>query len=250
MSTRTDQILYVQSMEFTSHIERVVTVTDATSRLNLLPFNDSEGRAELLSVVFGASLPASVTIYPPFFTECGLNTTFGENVFVNQGCTFMDKGGIRIGNEVMIAPKVNLITGGHPLPLAERREYICLAPIVIEDDVSDRCGSNDHTGSHHRCRRGGRCRCRRHSRRPHPHPGRGSPRPGNQNDRLSGPRPHPSSTKTWNLQPHGHSARNHVHRSVFPSRLPHLVAPNCRQTLRADRRQVQKFPPPPIIIIM
>ncbi|WP_234444761.1 LbetaH domain-containing protein [Streptomyces rimosus] len=91
--------------------------------------------AELLSVVFGGPLPESVTIYPPFFTEYGLNTTFGENVFVNQGCTFMDKGGIRIGNGVMIAPKVSLITGGHPLPLAERREYLSFAPIVIEDDV-------------------------------------------------------------------------------------------------------------------
>jgi acetyltransferase-like isoleucine patch superfamily enzyme len=135
MSTRTDQVMYVQTPEFARHAERIAEVTDATSRLNVLPFSDSEGRAKLLSVVFGGPLPESVTIYPPFFTEHGLNTTIGENVFVNQGCTFMDKGGIRIGNGVMIAPKVSLITGGHPLPLAERREYLSLAPIVIEDDV-------------------------------------------------------------------------------------------------------------------
>ncbi len=135
MSTRTEQVMYVQTPEFARHAERIVEVTDATSRLNVLPFSDSEGRAGLLSFVFGGPLPESVVIYPPFFTECGLNTTFGENVFVNQGCTFMDKGGIRIGNGVMIAPKVSLITGGHPLPLAERREYLSFAPIVIEDDV-------------------------------------------------------------------------------------------------------------------
>ncbi|MEV0266230.1 DapH/DapD/GlmU-related protein [Streptomyces sp. NPDC050617] len=127
--------MQVKSAEFARHAERIVKVTDATSRLNVLPFSDSEGRAELLSVVFGGPLPDSVVIYPPFFTEHGLNTTFGENVFVNQGCTFMDKGGIRIGNGVMIAPKVSLITGGHPLPLAERREFLSFAPIVIEDDV-------------------------------------------------------------------------------------------------------------------
>ncbi|MFI5656008.1 DapH/DapD/GlmU-related protein [Streptomyces anulatus] len=127
--------MYVQTPDFAHHAERIVEVTDATSRLNVLPFSDSEGRTELLSVVFGGPLPESVTIYPPFFTEHGLNTTFGENVFVNQGCTFMDKGGIRIGNGVMIAPKVSLITGGHPLPLAERRAYLSFAPIVIEDDV-------------------------------------------------------------------------------------------------------------------
>ncbi|WJV51075.1 sugar O-acetyltransferase [Streptomyces flavofungini] len=127
--------MYVRTPEFARHVERIAEVTDATSRLNVLPFSDSEGRAELLSVVFGGPLPESVTIYPPFFTEYGLNTTFGENVFVNQGCTFMDKGGIRIGSGVMIAPKVSLITGGHPLPLAERREHLAFAPIVIEDDV-------------------------------------------------------------------------------------------------------------------
>ncbi|MFE0725785.1 DapH/DapD/GlmU-related protein [Streptomyces rochei] len=125
----------VHTPEFTRHAERIVEVTDATSRLNVLPFSDTQGRKELLSVVFGGSLPESVTIYPPFFTEYGLNTTFGQNVFVNQNCTFMDKGGISIGNGVMIAPRVSLITGGHPLPMAERREYLSFAPIVIEDDV-------------------------------------------------------------------------------------------------------------------
>ncbi|MFF8691798.1 DapH/DapD/GlmU-related protein [Streptomyces sp. NPDC015144] len=127
--------MHVQTPEFARFAERIAEVTDATSRLNVLPFSDSEGRTELLSVVFGGPLPESVVIYPPFFTEYGLDTTFGENVFVNQGCTFMDKGSIRIGSGVMIAPKVSLITGGHPLPLAERRQYLSFAPIVIEDDV-------------------------------------------------------------------------------------------------------------------
>lgn len=135
MSTRTEQIMYVQTPEFETFAKRIAEVTDATSRLNVIPFSDTVARAELLSVVFGGRLPESVTIYPPFYTEHGLATTFGRNVFVNQGCTFMDGGGISIGDNVMIAPKVSLITGGHPLPLAERRECTTSAPIVIKDDV-------------------------------------------------------------------------------------------------------------------
>lgn len=127
--------MYVETQEFAHYAERIAQVTDATSRLNALAFSEAEARAELLSVVFGGPLPKSVTIYPPFYTEHGLATTFGKNVFVNQGCTFMDGGGISIGDNVMIAPKVSLITGGHPLPLAERREYTATAPIVIENDV-------------------------------------------------------------------------------------------------------------------
>lgn len=137
MSTRTEQVMYVQTPEFARHAERIVEVTDATSRLNVLPFSDSKGRAELLSVVFGGPLPESVTIYPPFFTEYGLNTTFGENVFVNQGCTFMDKGGIRIGDGVMIAPKVSLITGG----------TLCRSPSVEIISPSPRSSSKTTSGS-------------------------------------------------------------------------------------------------------
>lgn len=129
--------MYVHKPEFARHMKRVVEVTDATSRLNVLPFSDGEARAELLSVVFGGPLPETVTIYPPFFTECGLNTTFGENVFVNQGCTFMDKGGIRIGNGVMIAPKVNLITGG----------TLCPSPSAASTSPSPRSSSKTTSGS-------------------------------------------------------------------------------------------------------
>lgn len=158
MSTHTEQIMYVQTPEFARHAERIVEVTDATSRLNVLPFSDSKGRAELLSVVFGGPLPESVTIYPPFFTEYGLNTTFGENVFVNQGCTFMDKGGIRIGDGVMIAPKVSLISGA---PSAARRasRVSLLRPDRHRGRRLDRDVRGDLAGSDHRCRSGGRCRC-------------------------------------------------------------------------------------------
>ncbi|MGK4189012.1 DapH/DapD/GlmU-related protein [Rothia koreensis] len=135
MFNKNQQIMYVHTPEFERHAERIEKVTDATSRLNVLPFSDVKNRDRLLSVVFGGRLPDSVTIYPPFYTEHGLSTMFGRNVFVNQGCTFMDGGGITIGDNVMIAPKVNLISGGHPLPLVERREYILSEPIVIEDDV-------------------------------------------------------------------------------------------------------------------
>lgn len=55
MSTRTDQIMYVHSPEFAQHTERIAEVTDATSRLNTVPFSDVHARAELLSVVFGGA---------------------------------------------------------------------------------------------------------------------------------------------------------------------------------------------------
>ncbi|WP_198153762.1 sugar O-acetyltransferase [Catenuloplanes japonicus] len=130
-----EQRMYVRTPEFARYAARIRHVTDLTSRLNVLPFADEDGRAALFAEIFGRPLPDNVTIYPPFFTEYGLGTEFAEQVFVNQGCTFMDEGGIRLGKGVMIGPKANLITGGHPVVLAERREFIVTAPIVLEENV-------------------------------------------------------------------------------------------------------------------
>jgi hypothetical protein len=51
--------------EFRAMSERVLEVTELTSRLNLLPFDDEAGRAALLEQIVGGPLPARVTIYPP-----------------------------------------------------------------------------------------------------------------------------------------------------------------------------------------
>lgn len=48
---------------------------------------------------------------------------------------FMDFGGIRIGDSVMIGPKVSLITTGHPVEYADRRQYITSEPIIIGNRV-------------------------------------------------------------------------------------------------------------------
>jgi len=127
--------LRVRSLEFKQFAERIEHVTALTSRLNVLPFDDKAGRAALMAEIVGKPVPDSVTVYPPFYTEYGLGIEFGERVFVNQGCTFMDYGGIRLGDGVMIAPKVNLITVGHPVDPVARHEYVTAAPITLEDHV-------------------------------------------------------------------------------------------------------------------
>ncbi|WGL50979.1 sugar O-acetyltransferase [Nocardioides sp. BP30] len=121
-----------ESRQFT---ERVQTVMELTARLNALPFEDLAGRAALLDLIFGRRCPETVTIYPPFYCDYGLGTVLGEGVFVNQGCSFLDLGGITIGDRTMIGPHVTLTTAGHPIPLADRYSGITHAPIVIEEDV-------------------------------------------------------------------------------------------------------------------
>lgn len=101
----------------------------------MLPFSDIESRNALLSELLCKPLPETAIIHPPFYSTYGLGIELGERTFVGQGCSFLDLGGITIGDRAMIAPKVTLITEGHPVEPAERHDFITVAPIVIEADV-------------------------------------------------------------------------------------------------------------------
>jgi acetyltransferase-like isoleucine patch superfamily enzyme len=130
-----ERLMRIHSPEFQAMAARVLEVTALTSRLNALPFEDEEGRSSLLEQILGRSLPDRLTVYPPFFTDHGLNLELGERVFINQNCTFLDYAGIRIGNRTMIGPKVTFITNGHPVDPEERSLYLTGAPITVEENV-------------------------------------------------------------------------------------------------------------------
>ena len=129
------RLMRIHSDEFQAMAERVLRVTELTSRLNVLPFEDETGRADLLEQILGRPLPASVTLFPPFYTDHGLNLELGERVFVNQNCTFLDYAGIRLGERVMVGPKATFITVGHPVDTEERRVWLTGAPIDVAENV-------------------------------------------------------------------------------------------------------------------
>lgn len=130
-----DLLMRIHSPEFQAMSERVLRATELTSRLNVLPFDDEEAKAQLFEELFGRPLPAKVTIYPPFFTDHGLHLDIAERVFINQNCTFLDYAGIRLGERVMIGPKVTFITVGHPVDTQDRRIWLTGAPIDVAENV-------------------------------------------------------------------------------------------------------------------
>jgi len=130
-----DLLMRIHGPEFRAMSERVLRATELTSRLNVLPFDDEEGRARLFEQILGRPLPPRVTIYPPFFTDHGLNLDLGERVFVNQNCTFLDYAGIRLAERVMVAPKVTFITVGHPVDTDDRKVWLTGGPIDVHENV-------------------------------------------------------------------------------------------------------------------
>lgn len=130
-----DHLMRIHSPEFQAMAERVLRATELTSRLNVLPFDDEAGKAELFEQILGRPLPARATIYPPFYTDHGLNLDLGERVFINQNCTFLDYAGIRLGERVMVGPKATFITMGHPVDPENRRTWLSGAPIDVAENV-------------------------------------------------------------------------------------------------------------------
>lgn len=77
---------------------------------------------------------ASFRLNPPFYTDFGRNIEVGRDVFVNWGCTLMDRGGITIGDGSFLGPNVQLITINH-LRGPEQRVTTVSKPIRIGERV-------------------------------------------------------------------------------------------------------------------
>ena len=87
---------------------------------------------EYMSRILGKPLEENTTVLPPLYIDYGKPVTIGKGCFIQQCCTFFGRGGITIGDDVFIGPKVNLITINHD-PDPENRSATYGRPIVIED---------------------------------------------------------------------------------------------------------------------
>lgn len=121
-----------ESAAMVASVRRAMAITP---RLNSLAYDDMAQIRSLFSELIRQRLDDGFSLIPPFYTTGGDNIRIGCNVFINQGCTFYDLGGIDIADEVMIGPNVSLITSGHPLEPSQRRAGVTAAPIVIERNV-------------------------------------------------------------------------------------------------------------------
>jgi acetyltransferase-like isoleucine patch superfamily enzyme len=98
-----------------------------TTKNLLLQMNITSDPGEirrLLSKITGSDIDQSVTVFTPLHINYGKHTIIGKNVFINFDCVFLDLGGITIEDNVQIAPKVSLLSEGHPTSIADRHSLI------------------------------------------------------------------------------------------------------------------------------
>ncbi|MDE5817278.1 MAG: sugar O-acetyltransferase, partial [Helicobacter sp.] len=127
------ELVDMNDKEFPKILEVILRTTALTNKLNSRAHSPKKVR-KIFSKIIGKKVDESTWIIPPFYVDFGRNIRVGKNFFMNQACTFMDRGGITIGDDVFIAPKVCLTTINHDFNPYNRRATFC-KPIVIKDRV-------------------------------------------------------------------------------------------------------------------
>ena len=97
--------------------------------------SEIERKQQTLRNLFG-KIGETFTIEPPFYCDYGCHIFAGENLYINADCTILDCNEVHIGNNVLIATKVQIYTAYHPTDPAIRLTVKELAaPIRIGDNA-------------------------------------------------------------------------------------------------------------------
>ena len=102
--------------------------------LNATREAQQDERRRILRDMFGAG-GDTVWMQPPFHCDYGVNIELGERVFFNFNCVVLDVCRVRIGNNTLVGPAVQIYTPMHPLNAEERRRHEYGRPIEIGSDV-------------------------------------------------------------------------------------------------------------------
>lgn len=106
-----------------------------TLQYNQIVSTNLTERYEVLKELLGG-VHLDIILESNFHCDNGKNIFIGKHFFGNFNLTILDVDKVTIGDNVLIAPNVQLITVTHPFDVKERNEWkLISAPIVIGDNV-------------------------------------------------------------------------------------------------------------------
>lgn len=102
---------------------------------NLPPEQEAE-REALLREILGKTEEGYLNIESPFHCDYGYNIEVGKEFFANYNFIVLDVGKVKIGDNFMCGPNVQISTAGHPLhPESRASGYEYGIDITIGDNV-------------------------------------------------------------------------------------------------------------------
>lgn len=97
-------------------------------------FHTPEELRKLMAELIGKDVPDDFSLFPPIYSDFGLNITLGKGVFVNSDCHFQDHGGVTLGDGTLVGPKVVFATLNH-LTDPNKRHTMIPKPIILGKNV-------------------------------------------------------------------------------------------------------------------
>jgi len=79
----------------------------------------SKGNLAKLKLLF-ARVGSDIFVEQGFYCDYGDKISLGDRVYININCTMLDGGEIKIGDDVLIGPNVQILTVNHPTTPSER----------------------------------------------------------------------------------------------------------------------------------
>ncbi|MBZ8182298.1 sugar O-acetyltransferase [Oscillatoria salina] len=99
------------------------------------PPSENQQRLQILQQLF-ASLGANPEIVPPFHCDYGSNIYAGDNLYLNTGCVILDCNPVRLGDNVLCGPYVQIYAAYHPtVPEVRLTRRELAAPVTIGNNV-------------------------------------------------------------------------------------------------------------------
>lgn len=121
---RSGEMVDMNDPEFGKILSVIHETQNLCYELNKLPPNSDKVRG-IFSQIIGKEVGQDCWIMPPFFVDFGKNISVGKGFLLQQNCTFMDRGGIEIGDNVWIAPNVRITTINHDFNPYNRQATFC-----------------------------------------------------------------------------------------------------------------------------
>jgi acetyltransferase (isoleucine patch superfamily) len=103
--------------------------------LNKLSNSEIQRRRDFLRT-FVAKLDEGAMINSPFYMEFANHLEMGVNSFINYDCIMLNNAMVKLGDNVLVGPKVSFYTAMHPIDAKQREQWLVYAkPITVEDNV-------------------------------------------------------------------------------------------------------------------
>ena len=103
--------------------------------LNKLSNSEIQRRRDFLRT-FVTKLDEGAMINSPFYMEFANHLEMGVNSFINYDCIMLNNAMVKLGDNVLVGPKVSFYTAMHPIDAKQREQWLVYAkPITVEDNV-------------------------------------------------------------------------------------------------------------------